>query len=967
VVEYLWEQRNLRGLICLMERWSAMGTPTPGSRIFHVQALLELRLMDRTWLPLKRLLEEEPDNLLVLKLAMEMFLARGWPSRARKMLEEALARNPRETELAHLLQQLKGPPRTPPRNARELEQTGSPAQLLDLAERFLATGSFLRARSILERLRLADPSDMRVKDLLWGLEGDFSVGDVPVVELAQQLAPSFQDHSEAMDLEPLGAEEVTATRLPLEDDDNQDVEFPALFRRLHAAPMPLMDDDSGEITQARLMATPEELLDPDTATAETPRAVGRHEDTEIMMVIPSGGVEAVESDAPVHQKRKGGYDLRSTLDLQEYRSRMGMARLSVSDLPAEPDTEEVGEAQSDFLEEEDADLVVVTRKETSSAPPKPQRKPAANSAPMRVIEKVPIPEEDLPPTTIPSAPRPTPPTPRPATPRARPARPPASLLLALPVLLIAGVLVIGLLLWKLPLTKGARASAKVAKAIQSDRYDTARRAASDLEAWLPTEGPADPTLLAALARLKLDTWAQHDSHAKLLEEGQALLQQAMQAQEPPPLAHLAAAELAATQFRLEDAWNELEAYGKDDSQAWMLRSALHQAADSPPEALAALQQAFERGDRSARAHRRKVELQINQQDYEAAREALEDARNIDATNPRLDVLNMLLLHHQDPASLIEAATLLSAQFEGRYAPSRVRAHVYEAAADLIPGPPTSATRADLLELAFKQDAEDPDLLLRSGLAQCGEQHLLNALWSLRKAARYRPGDMGVQGALVRVLLELDRVDEARQQLEAAASTRPDHARLAVLNSWLLLFGDEARPAAAVLEDVRQLLEPYLVKQPGDGEAQWLLGYALAMAGDTEAVKLLKSAKTDLYTSGDPAQHLLIPRTVAALVYAGAPNPRSLEQSLRSNAMHDPWAHLILAWWALDQNRRVSAASYLAHAAEAGPETARVHYARGRFYRETVRNPSLARQSWEHYLSLEPSGARAQAAKAGLAH
>ncbi len=153
VVEYLWDSRNLRGLICLVERWASVEPPSKTGRLYQIRAFLALRLMDRAWLQLKKLLEQDPDDMEALAMATEMFLDRGWPSRAKKLLAEAKERMPGAPELPRLMELTEGPPRTPPANAREIEQQGSPTELLELAERFLATGSFLRGRALLERVR----------------------------------------------------------------------------------------------------------------------------------------------------------------------------------------------------------------------------------------------------------------------------------------------------------------------------------------------------------------------------------------------------------------------------------------------------------------------------------------------------------------------------------------------------------------------------------------------------------------------------------------------------------------------------------------------------------------------------------------------------------------------------------------------------------------------------------------------
>jgi Flp pilus assembly protein TadD len=1015
VAEYLWDAKNLRALIYLVERWSSVETPTRVGRLFQVRAFLSLRLMDRAWLHLRKLMEEDPSDLAAVALATEMFLDRGWPSRARKVVAEAEQRNPGDATLARLKALCDGPPRTPPANAREIEQHGSAAQILDLAERFLATGSLLRARALLERIRHTDPTRSRAGDLLWALDGDFDPGDVRPEDLAAQYAPTFRDHVRvgAVELEPPGADEVTATRIPLEDDDAHDAEFPALFRRIGIEALPAGDDDTGEVTQARALASPEELRQaaPPEATGEVDAPEARREDTEVLMVISKGGSEpAPPAGGPKHLRRSQDYDLRSTLDLQDYRRHMGMSAPALSDLATDPDDTE-DDAEPVSLEDEDADLVVVTRREE---PPRPAA-PAvpARVGPMRVIEKHPVPEPEARPETMPAAPQPPAPRPPPAVPPSgpppaergkagprpvpraalpRPTPPPVRqvrpvepqdggdaddivlrrrgprvglALLALVALAGVAIAAAGLAYRLLGLGTG-RTVARVSEAIAADRYDALLDLDDDLKGRLPADPTgADPTLLAAAARVQLALWAGYQPYPERFEAVHGLVEAALAVStppvSPPAVAHLAAAELAAWEWRVPDAERELAAYGVEDADALLVRSAIAVARHDGPAAVEAARAATVQDPDSERAWRTLAERAFDAGASDEARLALGRARELDADSPRLAVVALLLDHEVRVEALPKDASTLANDLARRYTPPRVEAYLFEEVAGQLPGGPTAAARAWALDQAFAKDATDPDLLAAFAARDIDAGHLLDALKKLQKAVHYRPGDLGLRLAMVRLLLDLDRIDEARAQVEESASLRPSEPELAVMASWIDVL--DALPAGnpEVFSRVSARLDPYLAAHEGDGQARWLLGLAMLGANHPKALDTLSKAAEDLLDSKAALDRSLVSRALASLVFARHPKAEPLLDHLARNEARDPWVHLFLAWDAAS-GQRTRAGREFSEAVASSPEHARACWERARFLDETLHDSAGARAALRSYLALNPSGARAQRAR-----
>ena len=104
--------------------------------------------MDLAWVRLRDLDKTQRHRVEVQALTAEMFVERGWPGRARRILERAVSDYPERRDLQDLLKRSQEPPLRPPANARSVEREGTPKEQLELAERYLCAGSQLKARSI---------------------------------------------------------------------------------------------------------------------------------------------------------------------------------------------------------------------------------------------------------------------------------------------------------------------------------------------------------------------------------------------------------------------------------------------------------------------------------------------------------------------------------------------------------------------------------------------------------------------------------------------------------------------------------------------------------------------------------------------------------------------------------------------------------------------------------------------------
>jgi len=344
-IQALETKGDRRTLIGFVERWNVLGEPTHAARLAQARAFLDLCMLDRAWIRLKELIEADPDDVTVLSLTARMFVARGWPNRARKHLERALALAPEDKSLQALWDQASQPPVEPDAS---LEDDEDPAVLLGLAERYLATGALLKGRSLLERLRREYPGNDRVDDLLWVLEGDFDLGEVSLSELADRYGPDLSlladlaedaEHTESVTLDEL-------QHPPAKDS----AAFPALFRDARGG----LDGDTEtetEVTRATSLADLDQLKQSVEDARRSAGIVAGEEDTQIRRIIRRDDRVDYTDAGDVHVQRSVPTDV--DFDLGQFRQEMG-----VSENATFPESDLEGP-----LEEEDDDIVILTKRE----------------------------------------------------------------------------------------------------------------------------------------------------------------------------------------------------------------------------------------------------------------------------------------------------------------------------------------------------------------------------------------------------------------------------------------------------------------------------------------------------------------------------------------------------------------------------------------------------------------------------
>lgn len=288
----------------MVEEWANSAEPTALARLSQIRALLELRSVDRAWARLQPLLEQ-PSAPEVFHLAGQILIDRGRLGDARAMLSRGRHQFPDDDAIQSLIHKSEAPGTViDTTSPNEDDQDGQ----CQLAERLLIEGSPLKARRILERIRRTHADHNRTADLLWALDGDFTLRGVTLSDLARVHATPMHallDATEMID------DRTEAGAMP--ESDSEAPAFPNLFKSI-----PNDEEETeppGEDTQTDLGESDEEpevthvsAIVTDAAANEVTQENTR-EDTQIMHVIRTGktGADAASVDTLVDKS----FDLKS--------------------------------------------------------------------------------------------------------------------------------------------------------------------------------------------------------------------------------------------------------------------------------------------------------------------------------------------------------------------------------------------------------------------------------------------------------------------------------------------------------------------------------------------------------------------------------------------------------------------------------------------------------------------------------
>lgn len=899
-------------VIRLCESWAQVGRPTTAARVAQGRAFLALCLVDRAVARAREVVEGAPSDRAALRLLAEAYIERGWPMRARPVLESLRASG---ESVDALMARTSEEPMRPEAVAREIEAGNEPAKLLSLAERFMCTGSSLRARGLLERLRAAGMNP-RVDALLWALNGDFSTPE-PLELVVKRALPLLVDLGELPE-ESEHTESLSPDGQVLLEPESGDVTFPTLFKATNTAgaPVPAFgpillanDNPDDERTASSDVAPPVSIANVSGA------AEG---DTQILRVLGEAG------DGPMHSRKEGAATVHN---LRQWQASMGVDPLG-SDLDG-TDFEGTDSRQGDLLNEDSS----IARKprfgeaplvEAADLPPPPPEPTRTYSAPIEVVERYPAPAND-PPTLDPRAYGEV-------ESRASALGRPILGLLVVAFVGLSLLIFVGLLARASGLLDAARASVDLGHTLAASDYSALLEAESRLEASART-----PSERAELARARVVLWSEYNGDHALLAQVDELLA-APQGVDAHRLAYLRAAELLA--FR--NPASALAALGRkapqDDEERLVLARAKSALGDVDG-AMAELDQLTSPESPRYRLARASMLRDAGRLQEARALVALQVAS---APNHIASRLLELQLRTGAAGERAAAADVFRKTYGTLGLSPRQfgEAAWVEASAWNEVGETERAQKA--AETGLARDGTHRELLLFLATHDLLNSEIVASARKLRTVHDLYRADPELRRNLVLVLCDLDRIDEAR---EVAKGANPPHQT--VLEAYVAGWSpSEGAPDAANVPTDTAL-------------GAWAKALLATAAHRPDAALLADSAAKALALETNPYVHRLAPRAEALTASLLEPARATAQvASLRRSGIGDAGAHVYIAQYYEREGNRSLAAQHFDRATELEPELAWALYERGRFYADASDEKVRMTESWAAYMDLAPTGPRA---------
>ena len=303
------------------------------------------------------------------------------------------------------------------------------------------------------------------------------------------------------------------------------------------------------------------------------------------------------------------------------------------------------------------------------------------------------------------------------------------------------------------------------------------------------------------------------------------------------------------------------------------------------------------------------------------------------------------------------ATVLSQMIEnGLGLPQRQASRSHEALAELYLRAGDKASAERELNRALSLDPRNASARLslavenlRTGKIKKAYEHFDKCVSSLPKRELCHLGK-------VYALLELDRVIEAEKYLTKNQKVFPNKQRLGLLRAWVAFMAGAEKPAM-VLNHLRG-------KSP---QEKFLRGLVMGDQNKTRDPKqslltesVLIEAAEGLSKSQSPIDQWLAPRANAAAAALGHTEHRSTQaqEALQTGAT-DPMVLVYLGWYKESIGEVEEAVQLFDKVDELGLLSARAQYERGQFFRDSKDGSSRTIASWNRYLAMRPTGARAE--------
>jgi len=939
ISQSLVERNERTSLVRLCALWAEQEPLPVYVALDEARALLDLRLMDLAWVRLRELDKTQRHRVEVQSLTAEMFIERGWPGRARRILDRAVMDYPERADLKVLLERSMSSPLRPPSNARSIEREGSKEEQLALAERYLCAGSQLKARSILKRLRRGKSSQKaRVEELLWGLDTDLEAETCSLMELAQGLSsqlPLVEDAPLEQTLEGLTSAEVTTRGpLPQELEERADPNFPSLFRWV---------DDSGDFKGEQEEVTRISSLSELKAQRESETEWDDEDenDTKVIRVLHHDAkgtptlIEELESPDTDSESLPSG--------LAGLENDVHTSSFTMSDMDFETDSE--------FLEEEDAGLIVMTRRESTGSVPDSED----TLGPMELIERVPPgPEEvegfEATDPTVPEANL----SRKPPAPKRRRRPPPSSKRgqkrVFFAVVFMLGSLIAGLVGWKTIQSKKHDAIlVQSLTVIAGGDYQALLREEARLSHALD-QGLAKPigAHLAAYGLVELSLWGDYSGGRERWEAAVQAIRDAGLYGASVEARGLSASTRAFFQGDLESAEASLRALDYKPAAAALLAARVALRKGKMKRAMSFVDQALEMEPSHVSSLLTKADLCIRELDADCARDTIEKLEsNSGPLGPtrllriRLDSMDEVAV---DRAGIIEQALASGLDLSPRQV-GRVRVRLAQLYA--LDGDMVSAQRA--FEAALAADSESASARFGLGAFRLREGRVKQALSDFRACVRSRPADQDCHSGVVHSLLELDRVEEARLHVlghEPVLGAGGARERFA---AWLDYAGEE---------DPGTIANHLVFRGPRE---KYILGLSHGRAGRSAlAESTLIEAAEGLHGSGNSLDLWMAPRAFAAAARFGESEYREgqAERAMQIGGS-DPMVLVDLGWYRDSIGQTDEAVALFDLADGVGSESALAHFNRGWYFLDFGDNQTRTKASWIRYRDLSPSGTRAE--------
>jgi tetratricopeptide (TPR) repeat protein len=249
--------------------------------------------------------------------------------------------------------------------------------------------------------------------------------------------------------------------------------------------------------------------------------------------------------------------------------------------------------------------------------------------------------------------------------------------------------------------------------------------------------------------------------------------------------------------------------------------------------------------------------------------------------------------------------------------------------------------------ALVVDPSHPRYLFVAASERLANNQVLAALDDLDRCLGSRPWDYGCRRGMIQALIELDRLETARQSVEAWKDRRTP-----VLAAWVSLAEGNAEEALALVEEQDSTL------------AAWVRGMALRQAGSSKASATLDQVLEGWSDVQEPMTQILVGRARVAQALMNS-SALSIEHLALEWAPKDPIVRVELARTLEASGQRASAARVYQEAVSIAPESALALHALGMFWFDPRNHMDDARTVWRRYLELQPDGDRARRTRARM--